>query len=156
MVRPAYDELAKSVGPPFQPQQQHQQQLQQQQPTQMQPAYSPFQQHPNQMQQLQQKQVQQQHQQQQRPNQMQPVNHEFLRSDFPANSQELSRTRTEQGSELLNKKDLTLIAAIDQRTVLRGLVREYIDSKRGILEIFQVGHGGSLLSEPVAGNAKLG
>ncbi len=34
--------------------------------------------------------------------------------------------------------------------MLRGLVREYIDARRGILEIYQVGHAG-LLSEPVAG-----
>jgi hypothetical protein len=38
--------------------------------------------------------------------------------------------------------------------VLRGLVREYIDSQRGILEIYQVGPSG-LLKEPVAGNIKI-
>jgi hypothetical protein len=43
------------------------------------------------------------------------------------------------------------MATIDRGTVLRGLVREYIDARRGILEIYQVGHAG-LLSEPVAGN----
>ncbi len=52
-----------------------------------------------------------------------------------------------------SSNDLSLIASIDKRTVLRGLVREYIDSQRGILEIYQVGHSG-LLMEPVAGNFK--
>ncbi len=50
--------------------------------------------------------------------------------------------------------DLTLIASIDKTTVLIGLVREYIDSQRGILEICKVGHSG-LLMEPVAGNFKM-
>jgi hypothetical protein len=53
--------------------------------------------------------------------------------------------------ESIVDRDLHLLATIDRRTVLRGLVREYIDARRGILEIYQVGHAG-LLSEPVAGN----
>jgi hypothetical protein len=53
-----------------------------------------------------------------------------------------------------SSNDLSLIKSIDKSTVLRGLVREYIDSQRGILEIYQVGHSG-LLTEPVAGNLKI-
>ena len=50
--------------------------------------------------------------------------------------------------------DSSLITSIDKTTVLIGLVREYIDSQRGILEICKVGHSG-LLTEPVAGNFKM-
>jgi hypothetical protein len=55
----------------------------------------------------------------------------------------------ESASEI-SSNDLSLIASINKTTVLRGLVREYIDSQRGILEIYQVGNSG-LLNEPVAG-----
>jgi hypothetical protein len=53
-----------------------------------------------------------------------------------------------------SSNDLSLLAAINKTTVLSGLVREYIDSQRGILEIYQVGHSG-LLREPIAGKFKL-
>ncbi len=53
-----------------------------------------------------------------------------------------------------SSNDLSLIKSINKSTVLRGLVREYIDSQRGILEIYQVVHSG-LLTEPVAGNLKI-
>jgi hypothetical protein len=50
--------------------------------------------------------------------------------------------------------DLNPIASIKKTTVLSGLVREYIDSQRGILEIYQVGHS-ELLMEPIAGNLNI-
>jgi hypothetical protein len=53
-----------------------------------------------------------------------------------------------------SSNDLSLIASINKTTVLRGLVREYIDHQRGVLEICEVGHSG-LLTEPVAGNLKI-
>jgi len=88
------------------------------------------------------------HQQQERN----PTLSQFLPTDPSVRSQDHSRTRTVPVLETINnEKDVSLIAAIDKRTVLRGLVREYIDSRRGILEIYQVGHSG-LLSEPVAGS----
>jgi len=88
------------------------------------------------------------HQQQERN----PTLSQFYPTDPPVRSQDHSRTRTLPVLETINNgKDVSLIAAIDKRTVLRGLVREYIDSRRGILEIYQVGHSG-LLSEPVAGS----
>ncbi len=79
-----------------------------------------------------------------------PTQSQFLPTDPSVRSQDHSRT-VPVLETINNEKDVTLIAAIDKRTVLRGLVREYIDSRRGILEIYQVGHSG-LLSEPVAGN----
>jgi hypothetical protein len=80
-----------------------------------------------------------------------PTLSQFLATDPSVRSQDHSRTRTLPVLETINnERDVSLIAAIDKRTVLRGLVREYIDSRRGILEIYQVGHSG-LLSEPVAG-----
>jgi hypothetical protein len=88
------------------------------------------------------------HQQQERN----PTQSQFLPTDPSVRYQEHSRTRRVPELETINnEKDVNLIAAIDKRTVLRGLVREYIDSRRGILEIYQVGHSG-LLSEPVAGS----
>ncbi len=88
------------------------------------------------------------HQQQERN----PTLSQFYPTDPPVRSQDHSRTRTLPVLETIsNEKDVSLIAAIDKRTVLRGLVREYIDPRRGILEIYQVGHSG-LLSEPVAGS----
>jgi len=56
-----------------------------------------------------------------------------------------------EATSAFSSNDLSLIASINKTTVLSGLVREYIDSQRGILEIYQVGHSG-LLTEPVAGN----
>jgi hypothetical protein len=53
-----------------------------------------------------------------------------------------------------SSNDLSLIASINKTTVLRGLVREYIDHQRGVLEICEVGHSG-LLTEPVAGTFKI-
>ncbi len=68
-------------------------------------------------------------------------------------SQTLTSNSGLEPASTSSSNDLSLIACIDKRTVLRGLVREYIDSQRGILEIYQVGHSG-LLMEPVAGNLK--
>jgi hypothetical protein len=56
-----------------------------------------------------------------------------------------------EATSAFSTDDSSLIASIDKTTVLIGLVREYIDSQRGILEICKVGHSG-LLTEPVAGN----
>jgi hypothetical protein len=94
----------------------------------------------------------------------------------PSKSHEAVKVKTEPGLESTTSKsglsqtltpnsglepastsssnDLSLIESIDKSTVLRGLVREYIDSQRGILEVYQVGHSG-LLTEPVAGNFKI-
>ena len=138
-MMPAYNEFLQSIGPSLQQQNELQQQQQQQKQQQLQ-------------------------QEQQHPNPIKPAYNEFQRSELSISSQEPLRTRThskfeplriktEPGLEPVNEQDLILIASIKKRTVLRGLVREYIDSKRGILEIYQVGHSG-LLSEPVAGNLK--
>jgi hypothetical protein len=59
-----------------------------------------------------------------------------------------------EATSAFSSNDLSLLASINKTTVLSGLVREYIDSQRGILEIYQVGHSG-LLTEPVAGNFKI-
>ncbi len=59
-----------------------------------------------------------------------------------------------EATSVFSSNDSSLIASINKTTVLSGLVREYIDSQRGILEIYQVGHSG-LLREPIAGNFKL-
>jgi hypothetical protein len=59
-----------------------------------------------------------------------------------------------EATSAFSSNDLSLLASINKTTVLSGLVREYIDLQRGILEIYQVGHSG-LLREPIAGNFKL-
>ena len=59
-----------------------------------------------------------------------------------------------EATSVFSSNDSSLIASINKTTVLSGLVREYIDSQRGTLEIYQVGHSG-LLREPIAGNFKL-
>jgi hypothetical protein len=53
-----------------------------------------------------------------------------------------------------SSNDSSLIVSINKTTVLSGLVREYIDSQRGILEIYQVGHS-EVLTEPIAGNLNI-
>ncbi len=68
-------------------------------------------------------------------------------------SQTLTSNSGLEPASTSSSNDLSLIESIDKRTVLRGLVREYIDSQRGILEVYQVGHSG-LLTEPVAGKLK--
>ena len=93
--------------------------------------------------QYQQQQLKLQYQQQQQNN--------FLQTNSSTGSQEQSLAGSLPRLESIVDRDLRLMATIDRRTVLRGLVREYIDARRGILEIYQVGHAG-LLSEPVAGN----
>ena len=106
----------------------------------------------------QQHQVPQQHQEQQHYNtQQNSSKHDTIsQSGNPSKPQEVTATRTQPGIEPTTfiKSDSDLISSIEKTTVLRGLVREYIDSQRGILEIYQVGHNG-LLTEPVAGNFKL-
>ena len=59
-----------------------------------------------------------------------------------------------EATSAFSSDDSSLIASIDKTTVLIGLVREYIDSQRGILEICKAGQSG-LLTEPVAGNFKM-
>jgi hypothetical protein len=121
----------------------------------------------------------QQFEQQQLPTRQQqtflkPASVDILQSVVPHKSLEAVKVKIEPGLESATSKsglsqtsnsglehtstsssnDLSLIKSIDKSTVLRGLVREYIDSQRGILEIYQVGHSG-LLTEPVAGNLKI-
>ena len=89
-----------------------------------------------------------QQQQQDLQVQIKPVPCEFRPKDpsLPHPEQSVSEPELKTG----NEKDLKLIASIDKTTLLRGLVREYIDSQRGILEIRQVGQS-ETLSEPLAG-----
>jgi hypothetical protein len=103
---------------------------------------------------------------------LKPASGDILQPVVPSKSHEAVKVKTEPGLESTksglsqtsnsglehtstsSSNDLSLIKSIDKSTVLRGLVREYIDSQRGILEVYQVGHSG-LLTEPVAGNLKI-